>query len=211
MRLRITYSKQADMRYTGNLDMQRMWERLLRRAKLPVAYSQGFHPQARINQACALPLGFTSRCEIVDIWLSKDVSTLEVAQTLQHSSPPGLIILSVQSIDQPEPALQTQVQSADYDVTLLDPFEIDSLRESITRLLAETSLIRERRNKTYDLRPLIDTLSAETQPGDGSVHLSMRLAARESATGRPDEVLSALGVSPQSVAIERTGLTLKTS
>jgi radical SAM-linked protein len=44
------------MRYTGHLDLHRAWERTFRRARLPLAYSQGFHPQPRLNLACALPL-----------------------------------------------------------------------------------------------------------------------------------------------------------
>ena len=56
-RLRITYSKTAALRYTSNLDMHKIWERALRRARLPLAYSQGFHPQPRLTQACPLPLG----------------------------------------------------------------------------------------------------------------------------------------------------------
>jgi radical SAM-linked protein len=209
MRLRITYSKQADMRYTGNLDMQRMWERLLRRAKLPVAYSQGFHPQARINQACALPLGFTSRCEIVDIWLNAEINPAEAGEAVQRSAPPGLKVLEVRPIDHPEPALQTQVLAADYDVTLLDLVDGERLRTAIDSLMSETSVLRIRREKTYDLRPLIESLSIDTQPEKGDIHLQMRLSARESATGRPEEVLAVLGISPQSAAIERTGLYLR--
>ena len=63
-RIRVYYSKTAPMRYTGNLDVHKVWEHTLRRARLPLAYSQGFHPQPRINQACPLPLGMTSRAEI---------------------------------------------------------------------------------------------------------------------------------------------------
>ena len=69
MRIRIVYSKADSLKYTGNLDLQKIWERLLRRANLPLAYSQGFHPQPRINQGCPLPLGFIGENEMVDIWL----------------------------------------------------------------------------------------------------------------------------------------------
>ncbi len=59
-RLRLTFAKTAAMRYTGHLDLHTTWERTLRRARLPLAYSQGFHPQPKIQLASALPLGFTS-------------------------------------------------------------------------------------------------------------------------------------------------------
>ena len=73
MRIRITFSKSGAMQYVGHLDLHRSWERTFRRSGLPLAYSQGFHPQPRLNLACALPRGFTSQCEIFDAWLEQDV------------------------------------------------------------------------------------------------------------------------------------------
>jgi hypothetical protein len=67
------------------------------------------------------------------------------------------------------------------------------------------SLPRERRGKSYDLRPLIEMLSVVTQP-DGKVWLRTTLAARNGATGRPDEVLVALDLEPESARVERTRL-----
>ena len=64
MRIRITFVKQGALRYTGHLDLHKLWERAARRAELPLAYSQGFHPQPKMNMAAALPLGFSSRCEV---------------------------------------------------------------------------------------------------------------------------------------------------
>jgi radical SAM-linked protein len=64
MRLRITFSKTGSLRYTGHLDLQTVWERTARRAGLPLAYTQGFHPGPRIQIASALPLGFIGHAEI---------------------------------------------------------------------------------------------------------------------------------------------------
>ena len=72
MRIRVTFSKTYHMRYTSHLDVHRTWERTLRRARLPLAYSQGFNPRPKINLAAALPLGFTSDCEIVEFWLDEE-------------------------------------------------------------------------------------------------------------------------------------------
>ena len=58
MRVRLTFTKQGALRYTGHLDLHKILERSIRRAKLPLAYSQGYHPQPKINLAAALPLGF---------------------------------------------------------------------------------------------------------------------------------------------------------
>ena len=78
-------------------------------------------------------------------------------------------------------------------------------------MLEVVSLPRERRGKPYDLRPLIESL--ELLPGDrpGMLRLKMTLAAREGATGRPEEVLDVLDVSSEATRIERTRLILKES
>jgi radical SAM-linked protein len=206
-RLRITYAKSNGLRYTSNLDVHKVWERLLRRARLPLAYSQGFHPQPRINQAAPLPLGLTSRVEMVDIWLEEDIPLSEVKPALVKASPPGLEIEDVALVDPRAPALPTVVLSARYRVTLLNPIEPQVLQARLDELLASPEWRRERRGKTYDLRPLVEDLAIDSST-DRCAMLTMRLSARESATGRPDEVLLALGLDPFAARIERTDLVL---
>ena len=89
-RIRVTYARTAPLRYTGHLDMQIVWERCLRRARLPLMYSQGFHPQPRINQACPLPLGMTSQMEVTDFWLDPEVPLDEIRSMLATALPPGI-------------------------------------------------------------------------------------------------------------------------
>jgi hypothetical protein len=127
----------------------------------------------------------------------------------------------VEEVDDHGPALQTRMASAEYTVTLLDAVDVPDLQRRVEALLAATSLPRQRRGKEYDLRPLIEELSLAPTPsrstpvglpgGDGQdvVRAFMRLAAREGAAGRPDEVLDALGILLESTRIERTHLILK--
>ncbi len=206
-RFRIEYSKMDALRYTGNLDMQKVWERYLRRATLQVAYSQGFHPQAKIQQACPLPLGFLSEVEIVDIWLDDDqVDAQGLMRALLNTPQPGIEIKSVEAIPLNSPALQSLVASAEYAVELLEPEAGADLPARLQRVLDAAALPRQRRKKTYDLRPLIEGLSLEQPDGTSLPRLQMRLAAREGATGRPDEVLLELGLEPAQARITRTSL-----
>jgi len=209
-RIRITYAKKEALRYTSNLDVHKIWERMLRRARLPLAYSQGFHPQPRINQAAPLPLGLTSQVEIVDIWLEDDLPLMDVSQAIVKTSPPGLELFQVALVDPHAPALPTIVRASEYQVTLLDPIDPAELEAKVTNLLTATSLVRERRGKTYDLRPLIEEVAIEPS-SDGLPHLRIRLSMRENATGRPDEVLMALGLDPFAARIERSQLILEPS
>ena len=204
MRLRITFAKVGPLRYTGHLDLHRLWERAARRAQLPLAYSQGFHPQPKLAIAAALPLGFSSRCEVLDMRLEQDIALDGLREKLQETLPTGIQVANVERVDDKLPALQTLVASAEYQVALTEPMDNIELKRRIDSVMASESIIRERRGKTYDLRPLIEQLDVES---DGLI--CMRLAAREGATGRPEEVLDILGISFEETRIERTQLIFK--
>ena len=201
MRLRITFSKTGALRYIGHLDLNTIWERAARRAGLPLAYTHGFHPQPKMNFASALPLGFSSRCEMVDVWFNIDVDPSTLSSQLQTMMPAGIGILNIQSVDERAPALQNQILSAEYEVHVTEAMDKVHLEQKINEVMASASLPRERRGKSYDLRPLIEKLelAAEHQ-------IRMRLSAREGATGRPEEVLSVLEIPIEQVSIERIGL-----
>jgi len=205
MRARITFTKQGPLRYTGHLDLHRLWERAMRRAELPITYSQGFHPQPKISLAAALPLGFSSRGEVLDVRLNDDIPVEEIATRLKDSLPPYIQVLKVESVDERAPALQTQVLSATYEARLSEPIDPSELTRRVEEMMKAETLPRERRGKFYDLRPLIEMLSVITE-ANGKVWLRMVLAAREGATGRPEEVLTALGIEPDTVRVERTRL-----
>jgi radical SAM-linked protein len=220
MRLRIVFYKSGTLRYTGHLDLQSIWERTVRRAGLPLAYSQGFHPSPKIQIASALPLGYIGLAEIVDLWLQDNVEAGFIpaqsggeprlyADILQPVAPPGLLIVSVEEVDDHGPALQTQMSSAEYKVTLLEEVDEADLARRVKELLVATSLPRQRRGKEYDLRPLIEMVDLLPGDGSGTIRLQMRLAAREGAAGRPDEVLDSLGILMESTRIERMRLILK--
>ena len=206
MRIRITFAKQGALRYTGHLDLHRLWERAARRAELPLAYSQGFHPQPKMAIAAALPLGFSSRCEVIDMRLEHDIPLEGLSEKLQQTLPTGIRVSNVESVDEKLPALQTQVASAAYEVHLTEPVDGSELKRKIDATMESESIIRERRGKTYDLRPLIETLTLES---DGKI--SMLLAAREGATGRPEEVLDLLGIAFEGTRVERTQIIFKSS
>jgi len=206
MRIRITFVKQGALRYTGHLDLQKLWERTARRAELPLAYSQGFHPQPKINIAAALPLGFSSSCEVMDMRLQNDVPLEGLGEKLQATLPTGIRVLNIERVDNGEPALQTQVASAEDEVTLTEPMDRSELDRRIESLMNSDSLPRERRGKSYDLRPLIERLFLIPNP---LPIITMRLTAQERATGRPEEVLDALGIAFEETRIERTKLFFK--
>lgn len=203
MRIRITFSKQGPLRYTGHLDLHKLWERASRRAELPLAYSQGFHPQPKMSLAAALPLGFSSACEVLDMRLEHDIVLDGLSERLNETLPPGIRVTSIEQADERAPALQTQVVEAEYKVELAQQIDPSELKRRIESALAAESILRERRGKKYDLRPLIESIEAMDDK------IVMLLAAREGATGRPEEVLDVLGIAFEETRIERTRLIFK--
>ncbi len=204
-RYRITFTKDEAQRYTSHLDLHRAWGRLLRRAGLPLLYSQGFNPRPRIQLSTALPLGITSEHELADIWLTEELPCSEILERLQHSAPPGTRILEVERVALDEPALPNQIEAVSYIAQIDADLTEDELSSAIHDLLLTKVLERERRGKFYDLRPLIQELEIAS---NGTEHPSirMKLTAKEGATGRPEEVLLALDLDPSTAKIHRIHL-----
>lgn len=208
MRIRITFAKSGPMQYVGHLDLHRSWERTFRRAGLPLAYSKGFHPQPRLNLACALSVGFTSQCELLDAWLEQAVPLAQVQQAISTALPPGIACIAVVSVDEHAPALQTQVASAIYLVTFLD--EIPDLNNRLDMLKAAEHLPRIRHEKPYDLRPLIETITLVPKNNRMPIGLRIQLATRQGATGRPEELLDELGIKFEDTRVHREKIILTT-
>ncbi len=204
MRVRLTFTKGEPVRYIGHLDLHRALERIFRRARVPLAYSQGFNPRPRLNLASALPLGVTGRAELAEAWLEEEMPLEVLKVALNGSAAPGIQITELEPVPDKTPKLPNLIEAAGYRVALdeVPP----GLTNAVRDLLAADRIQRTRKGKTYDLRPLVEALSLENG-SDGS-GLLIRLAARPGATGRVDEVLLALGISLEKARAERVALYL---
>lgn len=207
MRLRLTYAKTSAMRFTGHLDVHRTLYRTLMRARLPITFSEGFTRRPKLVMAGALPLGCTSDCELADLWLDEALPLDEITARIHQASPPGLNLLALEELDPSAPKAQNQVISADYLVTLFDP--LPDLAQKIRDLLAASTLPRTRKDKKYDLRPLVLGLEQLPDDEEGCQRLKVTLTAQDAATGRPDEVVAQLGGDPLGARYHRAALHLK--
>ncbi|MCA9936144.1 MAG: DUF2344 domain-containing protein [Ardenticatenaceae bacterium] len=209
-RLRLTFRKIGPTRYIGHLDLARTLERALNRAKMPITYTQGFNRRPRLAMATALPLGYTSECELADIWLDERMEPDAARTQMMSRMAPGIEIVHVEEVPTNDPSLQSITTETTYVVTLLDAVDTDELRAKITALLAAETAVRVRargkKYKEYDLRPLI--LDLQLPEADDETVIVMRLCLEPSKTGRPDEVLLELGLDPLAARIHRTHLAL---
>ena len=205
VRIRVKFAKTEPMRYTSHLDLYRAWERLLRRAGVQLVFSQGYNPRPKLQLAAPLALGITSQAEIIDIWLmDAPVDLAQLKSKLLAAQPPGIEIQVLEFIDPSAPPLQKKVTAARYQVRLLD--QVLDLDQKIETLLTSESILREKRGKSYDLRPLIEELKFE---GGESRSIQMLLKAQEGSTGRPEEVLRALDIPPENSRVERAKLIIE--
>lgn len=197
MKLRVRFEKHGKVRFTSHRDVARIWERAIRRAQLPVAYSEGFNPRVKVSFGLALSTGHESDAEYLDIELDPEradgVELDTLPERLSELLPVGLAVMAVGPVDRREPSLQQAVTSCTWRIDVAD-VDVETAAGAVARALAAESLVvtRERKGKqvTDDLRPLVLSLDVEGPMEDG-VRLTAELGTQPRAV-RPSELLAAL-------------------
>ncbi|MFC1683383.1 TIGR03960 family B12-binding radical SAM protein [Candidatus Zixiibacteriota bacterium] len=206
-KMRIRYSKLPPVQYLSHLDLIRAFERSIRRAELPIAYSEGFHPHPKIAFGPPLPLGLTSTAEFLDMQFDRPLRG-DLVNRLSGSMPAGLKILAATAIFRKTQSLAAAINVAEYRADL-DGVEIpENLDQILDGLLAAEHLPIKRsfprETKEVDIRGKLLDLRLEEM---GRV-LKMRLRTGEGGHVRPQEILRLILPScPEdllSVPIERT-------
>ncbi|MBE9207610.1 TIGR03960 family B12-binding radical SAM protein [Nostoc sp. LEGE 06077] len=149
-RLRVWFGKQGDMALLGNLDLLRLFDRVIRRASLPITFTGGFHPNPRIMIASALPLGATSNGEIVDFELTTPVDIQTFQAKLAQELPKDIPIYGVAEIDLKSPAANQVLAAAEYQVTVavLSAATPAQWQDWIDAILAKDEIIVEQTTKS---------------------------------------------------------------
>ena len=124
-RLRVAYVKQGRLRYLGHLEVLRTIERIVRRAGLPYAVTQGFSPHMKISFTSALPVGTASVCEWYDVYLETYVPAKRALAALRKASPADLSPYAAGYVDLRAASLSAALTHAAYRATL----ELDDARE----------------------------------------------------------------------------------
>ncbi len=212
-RLRIRFKRGPEIKFISHLDIIRLWQRAFRRAGIPLAYSEGFNPHTRISLAAPLALGVTSEAELMDIFTTKGVSPHVFKDSVSRQLPPGMEILQVYLIATTLPSLQSRIRNAEYRVEVETGKDEKEVEAVLASLLSKEHLPWQHQRDTgirsYDLRALIDDLWL-TSWHSGYCTIGMRLRCDSGGSGRPEQVVKALGFS-QPRSIHRSRLILETS
>ena len=188
--VRVKYQKGESVRFLSHLDIMRMFERAMRRAQLPIAYTEGFNPRPKISYGPALATGYTSHGEYMDVHLATE-EKINVESILTPHLPQGIEILDVNHLDKKPGSLAAQINRLDYEIFLNDQFDMLELDLGIDRLLLQNELKIERTKKgkntrVYNIRPNILQLT-KTPHG-----LSLQSAVHNGLSVRAEEVLEHL-------------------
>jgi radical SAM-linked protein len=224
-RVRVRYEKRSQLVAISHLETMHALLRAVRRAGLPVAYSQGFHPKPRVSFGPALPVGVESACEHLDLDLLGDADPADVARRLGPQLPEGLRVLEAEVVPAEEPSISEAMRAVHYRVDFpQDPWGERELSARVEAFLGAEQAVVTRvaprkgrdgkrqskvaapRQREIDLKEIVTHLAVE---GPGRVAFSLR--ADPSGSAKPAEVLAAIfgdGAPPRGVKVLKEGVSL---
>lgn len=199
--IRIFFSKTGRAVYISHLDLYRLFQRAVKRSKLPIWETQGFNPHVYITFALPLALGTEGICESLDTRLTEDLTFDEVKERFNAVLPDGIHVLSVA-----EPVMKnTDIAKSEYEIEIL----CDEAK--LTEFLAQEKIITEKKTKRgiteIDLKPVIEI--AERREG----YIKMLLPSGTETNISPNLVFDAFeqfsGVEIETLKIKRTNVYCK--
>lgn len=199
-RLRLRYAKRGRLRFSSHRDFQRAFERALRRAGVPMAYSAGFTPHPKISYAGAAPTGTASEAEYLEIAVVDRCDPERLRRALDTSLAPGLDVLEV--VEARTSGLPERLEAAVWRVVLPEVPEQEAVAAAET-FLAEESVQVERLTKkgrrTFDCRAAVVALGpaagserGDPPEGDGPCAILRLVVRQQTPAVRPDDVLAGL-------------------
>lgn len=206
MRIRIRFAKQGKVRFTSHRDVARIWERALRRVRMPVARSQGFSPRPRLHFGLALPTGSESLAEYLDVDLVEGtaVDLASLPAVLTSALPGGLTATAAGEVPTGTPSLQHAVTSSRWEIEVRD-LDTPAIARRIEDLLAAPELVMARQRKGRDVlddvRPHL--LHLEVVERDPHPVLVADLGIRDRGL-RPSELVALVGEGAVAGVVRRT-------
>ena len=176
----LIYEKTSSAKYVSHLDFVRMFGRAIRRAKLPIAYSEGFNPHPLLTFALPLSVGYTSGCEILELVMAEEISPDEVMNRLNAVLPEGVRITS---------AHEGKSRMKALDIALYQVYP-EKMPDGIADFLSNKEILIEKKTKSgikeTDIRPDIKDIKLYLD------RIEMTLSAGSRANLKPEVVVNAM-------------------
>ena len=194
-RVRIRYAKRGRLRFTSHRDFARAFERALRRAGVPIAFSAGFSPHPRVSYVGAAPTGVASEAEYLEIALQAPVDVVLLRDALDAALPPGLDVL--ECVVAGPGSLPDRIDASAWEVSLSDvaPAELASaVALFVAAERVEVERLTKDGRKVLDARgPVVSIMSSASQDAAGGGCAILEMVVRQATPAvRPDDVLAAL-------------------
>jgi radical SAM-linked protein len=188
-RIRLRFAKRGRLRFTSHRDFQRAFERAVRRAGVPIAFSAGFSPHPRISYAGAAPTGAASEAEYLELALTAEREPSAIAAALDAALPPGLDILD--AVAAGPGSLADRLQASRWRIDL-PGVPAAAVSDAVERFLAASEVVVERLTKNgprrFDARGAL--LQATVDAGDCAIITAV--IRHQTPAVRPDDLLAAL-------------------
>jgi radical SAM-linked protein len=204
MKYWLQYSKGGNLRFIGHLDMLHSWERILRRARVPLAFSQGYSPHPLLSLAAPLPVGLISQAEYLELVTTEAVPNL--TEMIAVAVPSDIRVAGAVAVPDKTKPLMGLIRYADYLVEGIAEGQRAQLEKTLADFLGQTSVIRTVRRKSgmkkVDIRPLVHFAHLQ------GTTLRLRLSIGSVANLRVEDLLQHLDLIPSSLQIAREQLYL---
>ena len=188
--MRIRFRKVGSLQYISHLDLQRTLARVLMRANIPMWYTQGFNPHAKVTFGLPLSVGTESECEYLDLRLDRKIPPAEVVARLNRELTEEMAVL-----DAYEPTSKFQdIGWASYEMVLRFAGADEAVAESMQALFTTSPLMMTKKGKAgereIDIVPLIRTVKVSC-PAAGEIRISAKLSAGGDAYLNPEFLITA--------------------
>lgn len=189
MKIRIKFQKSGCLKFVGHLDIMRYFQKLIRRADIDIAYSEGYSPHQIMSFAAPLGVGITSDGEYVDIEVKSTESSAKSVEALNQASVDGIRICSYRKLSEKTKNAMSVVAAADYDVRFREGKSFEGWQEQLEKFYQQPSIFITKKTKKsereVDLKPLVYKLQVT---GD-TIH--MRLSTGSVDNIKPELVMEA--------------------
>jgi len=205
VKVRMRIRKKEEAKYISHLDLMRALERAMRRAKLPLKFTEGFNPRPKLTFTPAIPVGITSDAEYMDVEFTKQLSMDEIFSRLNSVLPPGISLVKVDTAEGKIPL--SAVNRALYTVVVdIGNATREVLEKAIEKLLSRSEINIEKKSKGkvkfVNIAPWIYDIKIG-QIEDGKIELKMELAAGQQGSVTPPAVVNALQEYIPSLSVRR--------
>jgi len=216
-KIRVRFLRKDEVKYISHLDLMKFFERAIRRAGLPIAYSQGFNPHPQMVFGLPLSVGVTSEAEYADFELAEDISPEEFAKRLNMQIPEGLKIVEAKQLAAKDNIMKS-ICAASYEIlcTLNTEMSVADIKKKIKNFMSESEVLVKKEGKKgereVNVRPMVHALEVKELGPDKSdiIWLDFMADAGSSSNLKPELLVSALsqvwGIDIKLQKVHRTGL-----